>query len=82
MSNLPVPRHIADVIPLPAQPAGRMRRAIAALLADPSPTPTADSLQEAITRLQLLHESVRAQELITAQREARRAPWPLRRWRS
>jgi hypothetical protein len=81
ISRDPNPPRIADIIPLPVQQPGRVRRAIAALLADPSPTPTADAIAETISRMQLLYESVRAHELITAKREAARAPWPLRRWR-
>jgi hypothetical protein len=85
-ANLPIPRdpnlpRIADIIPLPVQQPGRVRRAIAALLADPSPTPNTDALDETIRRLQGLRNSILEQELITAEREATRAPWPLRRWR-
>jgi hypothetical protein len=66
-------------LPAPVQPASRVRRAIAALLADPSPTPVTDAIDDTIRQLEALKAYVFAQETITVRREAIRARG-LRRW--
>jgi len=80
--SLPVPRadmppDIAAYIAPPAQ-SSRFRRAITALLADHSPTPAADAIDEVAANLLKLAAFVRSVEEDKARREQARGLW---RWR-